>query len=194
MNNSLMRRLDRVNNLLTRLEVFLLSLSTLVLVGVIFVQVICRYVLLIPTAWAEELARYLFVWTSYLGSAYALNEGGHIDGIFLQSKLSITLAQKVSFIKNKKKFIDGLEFIANIITLVFLLYFCFIWAEYLGIMSKSIQTSPTMHIPMFLVYSPVALGSVLMIFHGIYLLLCHITGTPLPKERKNTQSKEVDAV
>lgn len=40
MNNSLMRRLDRVNNLLTRLEVFLLSLSTLVLVGVIFVQVI----------------------------------------------------------------------------------------------------------------------------------------------------------
>ena len=90
MNNSLMRRLDRVNNLLTRLEVFLLSLSTLVLVGVIFVQVICRYVLLIPTAWAEELARYLFVWTSYLGSAYALNEGGHIDGIFLQSKLSIS--------------------------------------------------------------------------------------------------------
>ena len=162
MNNSLMRRLDRVNNLLTRLEVFLLSLSTLVLVGVIFVQVICRYV---------------------------LNEGGHIEVDIVPQ-----LAQKVSFIKNKKKFIDGLEFIANIITLVFLLYFCFIWAEYLGIMSKSIQTSPTMHIPMFLVYSPVALGSVLMIFHGIYLLLCHITGTPLPKERKNTQSKEVDAV
>ena len=34
MNNSLMRRLDRANNLLTRFEVFLLSLSTLVLVGV----------------------------------------------------------------------------------------------------------------------------------------------------------------
>lgn len=189
MKNSLMRRLDRVNNLLTRFEVFLLSLSTLVLVGVIFVQVICRYVLLIPTAWAEELARYLFVWTSYLGSAYALNEGGHIEVDIVPQ-----LAQKVSFIKNKKKFIDGLEFIANIITLVFLLYFCFIWAEYLGIVSKSTQTSPTMHIPMFLVYSPVVLGSVLMIFHGIYLLLCHITGTPLPKERKNTQSKEVDAV
>lgn len=189
MNNSLMRRLDRVNNLLTRLEVFLLSLSTLVLVGVIFVQVICRYVLLIPTAWAEELARYLFVWTSYLGSAYALNEGEHIEVDIVPQ-----LAQKVSFIKNKKKFIDGLEFIANIITLVFLLYFCFIWAEYLGIVSKSTQTSPTMHIPMFLVYSPVVLGSVLMIFHDIYLLLCHITGTPLPKERKNTQSKEVDAV
>ena len=116
MNNSLMRRLDRVNNLLTRFEVFLLSLSTLILVGVIFVQVICRYVLLIPTAWAEELARYLFVWTSYLGSAYALNEGEHIEVDIVPQ-----LAQKVSFIKNKKKFIDGLEFIANIITL-FLLY------------------------------------------------------------------------
>ena len=58
----------------------------------------------------------------------------------------------------------------------------------IGIVSKSTQTSPTMHIPMFLVYSPVVLGSVLMIFHGIYLLLCHITGTPLPKERKNTST------
>ncbi len=104
MNNSLMRRLDRANNLLTRFEVFLLSLSTLVLVGVIFVQVICRYVLFIPTAWAEELARYLFVWTSYLGSAYALNEGGHIEVDIVPQ-----LAQKVSFIKNKKKFMNDLE-------------------------------------------------------------------------------------
>ena len=189
MDNSLIRRYDKVNNLITRFEIFLLSISTLILVGVIFVQVICRYVLYISTAWAEELARYLFVWTSYIGSAYALNEGGHIEVDIVPQ-----LAQKISFIKNKKKFVDGLEFVANIITLIFLLYFCYIWTGYLGIVRNSTQTSPTMHIPMFLIYFPVVLGSVLMIFHDIYLLLCHITGTPLPRERNNNQSEEVDTI
>ena len=38
-----------------------------------------------------------------------------------------------------------------------------------------------MHIPMFLVYLPVPVGSALMIFHGVYLMVCHLTGNPTPK-------------
>jgi hypothetical protein len=57
----------------------------------------------------------------------------------------------------------------------------FIWSQYLGMVAASTQTSPTMHIPMFLVYLPVPVGSALMIFHGVYLMVCHLTGNPTPK-------------
>ena len=170
------RKFDWINSALVHVEVALLSVTTLVLVGAIFVEVLCRYVFFISTAWAEELARYLFVWTSYIGSAYALNEGSHIEVDIVPQ-----LAQKVSVIRDKEKFVRRLEFIATFITVVFLLYFCFIWSQYLGMVAASTQTSPTMHIPMYLVYLPVPVGSALMIFHGVYLMVCHLTGNPTPK-------------
>lgn len=41
-------------------------------------QVIARYFLGSPTIWSEELARFLVVWVTMLGSAYVLEHGGHV--------------------------------------------------------------------------------------------------------------------
>lgn len=55
---------------------------------IIFVQVVLRYVFLSPLRWPEELARYLLIWISLLGSVYALREGLHVSIAFLKDKLS----------------------------------------------------------------------------------------------------------
>ena len=59
-----------VNNKLLGIETFLMALITIALVAAIFIEVVCRYFLFISAAWAEELTRYLFIWLSYIGSAY----------------------------------------------------------------------------------------------------------------------------
>jgi len=41
-------------------------------------EVVARDILQFPTAWAEELSRFLFVWTVFLGSAAAWHRGVHI--------------------------------------------------------------------------------------------------------------------
>ena len=47
--------------------------------GVVFLQVISRYVFSYPFDWPEELARYLFIWVALLGAALALKRGAHFS-------------------------------------------------------------------------------------------------------------------
>ena len=61
------------------LRPFFMALITIALVAAIFIEVICRYFLFISAAWAEELTRYLFIWLTYIGSAYAVYEGSHTE-------------------------------------------------------------------------------------------------------------------
>ena len=52
----------------------------LFMVAAIVWQVFARYVLHAPTIWSEELARFLLVWITMLGSAYVLEHGEHVAG------------------------------------------------------------------------------------------------------------------
>lgn len=47
--------------------------------GVVFLQVISRYVFRHPFDWPEEVARFLFVWVALLGAALALRHGAHFS-------------------------------------------------------------------------------------------------------------------
>jgi TRAP-type transport system small permease protein len=58
---------------------------TAMLVLVVFAQVVFRYVLQLPLTWSEELARYLLIYMTFLGSALLIGEKGHISvDVFVQ--------------------------------------------------------------------------------------------------------------
>ncbi len=157
--------LNNGNKILKNIETFLLAICTITLVAVIFIGVICRYLLFISTAWAEELSRYLFVWLTYIGSAYALSEGGHIEiDIFKQFIISR------KNIKDKDHVLKVFEIMSLICTMSFLLIFSYIFWGYMMRIWGTNQTSPTMHIPMGLVYLPVFVGSLISIYHVLYLI------------------------
>jgi len=48
------------------------------LVGAVLWQVTSRYVFSSPSSWTEELARFLLIWISLLGAAYAFRSGMHL--------------------------------------------------------------------------------------------------------------------
>ena len=63
------------------LRTVLLATGTTLLVamvGVVSVQIVYRYVLGNPLIWTEEIARLLFVWVVFLGSAYAATSSSHL--------------------------------------------------------------------------------------------------------------------
>lgn len=62
-------------------------LCLLVLVVLVFLQVVFRYVH-IPSPWTEELARFAFIYVTFLGSVIALRDGTHIEIDALLATLS----------------------------------------------------------------------------------------------------------
>lgn len=158
-----------VNQRLLGIETFLMALITIALVAAIFIEVVCRYFLFVSAAWAEELTRYLFIWLTYIGSAYAIYDGSHTE---------IDVLKQV-ILKSKSPHRDfslkALELLAILTTFAFLVAFGKIFFDYMMRIWATTQTSPTMHIPMGLVYLPVFIGIVLCALHEIYLFMQCLT-------------------
>ena len=57
------------------------------LVLIMFIQVFFRYVLNNSLSWSEELAKYLFVWMTFLGAALCLRDKAHIGVDYFVSLL-----------------------------------------------------------------------------------------------------------
>ena len=66
--------MDKINKYLKWASI----ISITIMLFIIFLQVIFRYVLHHSLTFSEELARYLFVWTVFLGSAVVAKDNGHI--------------------------------------------------------------------------------------------------------------------
>jgi TRAP-type C4-dicarboxylate transport system permease small subunit len=78
--------MQRLNDLLILFCKITIMIMVPVMTMVIFVQVLLRYVFLSPLGWAEELSRYLMVWISCLGAAYATRSGMHVSIVFLKNR------------------------------------------------------------------------------------------------------------
>ncbi|MCR8551042.1 TRAP transporter small permease [Salipiger sp. P9] len=70
-------------NLEEAVVVFLMTLIT----GLIGLQIFMRYVMGASLSWSEELARYCFIWMSYIGVAYAVRRNVSIATTVLADAL-----------------------------------------------------------------------------------------------------------
>lgn len=118
------------------------------LVGIVFIQVICRYVLGNSLSWAEEFAQMVFVWLIYLGGIIAVRKGINISfDVFLEMlpyKLWVPVFAAGSLV--------SMGF------LVVALYFGFEIAS-----MNMMQSSAIMRVPMGLAYLAVPAGALGMI-------------------------------
>lgn len=125
-----------------------------VMVTVIFLQVIYRYVFKAPLAWSEELARFLFIWVSFIGGALAAMRGGHISVTIFVDLLGDRWGRVVRFVS------------------------CALTSSFFGltvVLTLSVfgklmrQNSPAMELPIAYPYLGIVIGSALMcLFYAIY--------------------------
>jgi len=153
MNKILTILLDRTRKILYYLSVFSIALMLVI----IFLQVISRYLFNHSFEWSEELARFLFVWVVFIGSALIIGDKGHLAVKLLSVKLKGKIASTV------------LNVIIELCSLVFIL----ILITQGGKMTKTMmfQTSPALGIPMGYVYSIIPISGVLMLLYFIKNIL-----------------------
>lgn len=161
------------------LEEFILLPILVFLVCLIFVQVILRFVFSSSLTWAEELARYLFVWLMWFGVSYAARNRTHLRVTMVRDKFPVKISETIELI----------------VTIVWLLFG--IWVAYKGIqMVQSImqykQVSAALQLPMQYAYAGVPLGAGLMCLRLIENMY-HDYVVPLIKHEKISPPTDKEA-
>lgn len=97
-----MKFIELLKNAYKKPVEFICGLLMVAITGVVFLQVISRYVFHHPFDWPEELARFLFVWVALLGAALALKRGAHFSIEALVKRFSmrwrLTIALSINII------------------------------------------------------------------------------------------------
>lgn len=137
---------SRINSLLRLLVIFLLF----IMVVAVFLQVLFRFFLDQPLAWTEELARYLLIWITFLGSAYAMSIRAHIGTEYILKYLSPFMTKVVVVI-------------AAILSTLF--FAVMVQQGYLLSARSMTQTSPTLLLPMGFVYMVIPLSGAVLIMN-----------------------------
>ena len=185
-----------LNQVLNHLEewfiTFLMAGATLI----IFVAVGHRYGAGVPIpgvqdwllglnfGWAQELCIIMFVWMAKFGAAYGVRTGIHVGVDVLINQMKLPL--------RKKFIIFGLLSGATFTAIVATLGFNFIWENGMHYASFSLfgldtgvvpqgPTTPDMEWPTWAVYSAVPLGSSLMCFRFLQVMVIFIRSGELPQ-------------
>jgi TRAP-type C4-dicarboxylate transport system permease small subunit len=126
-------------------EKYLITSALLVMSLVLIAQVVMRYVFRSPFVWSEELARYLLIWLSMMGTSLAVRESRHISVDFLPVFLGPRTYALFATIAH----------IGNLIFCVLMIWYAVpIIIRLAGIG----QLSPSLGIPMWLIYAAVPVG------------------------------------
>jgi len=120
---------------------------------IISTQVLTRYLFGYSAEWAEEAARYLFVWSVFIGGALIMGENGHLAVEFLINRWK---GKKIGVL---------LELFIKLCGYIFILILLTQGYKMAGTMM--FQRSPGLDLPMGIVYAIIPFSSLLMLFYLI---------------------------
>ena len=131
------------------LEEYVLVYSLMVSVALVFVQVVMRRVFNNSLSWSEELARYLYVWQTWLGVSYAARNGTHLRITMLKDRLPAKAQQILEIL----------------VVLVWMGFGIFVIYQGMGVVNTIAsfgQKSSALKIPMQFCYMSIPVGMFLM--------------------------------
>ena len=184
-----------MNKLLDRLEEFIIAALMAVATVVIFISVVHRYasgyeipglqdwLLELNFGWAQEFCIILFVWMAKFGAAYGVRTGIHVGVDILINKLSGTSRAALINI--------GLVCGALFTGLIGLFGALFVWENGMAYETLSLfggdigdfyegPTTPDLEWPTWMVYSAVPLGSFLMCYRFLQVMVSFARTGELP--------------
>ncbi|MDA9669705.1 TRAP transporter small permease [Flavobacteriaceae bacterium] len=141
----------KVNKIIER---FLVLILVGMVLNVIW-QVFTRFFTSSPSAFTNELARYLMIWLGILGAAYISGKQDHVAIDFFVKKLNNSL----------RRFIDRFVLLSTLSFAFFVMIIGGINLVYITL--KLEQYSPSLKIPLALVYSIIPISGLLIIFYKV---------------------------
>lgn len=159
--------MERIDKLLVKILIYFCAVLMFAMATIVTAQVISRYIAGRPFTWSEELARYIFVWMTFLGMAVGVKQGSHVALDILVKKLK-GVSQRVLMIVN------------NLLLLVFGV--CLSASGFELVKLGMLQKSPTLQLPMQYVYAVIPVSGILITYFIIGELIRNIRGKA-PEEK-----------
>ena len=151
-----MSRLQHTVNAVDNILKVLLTIMMALLVVDVTWQVLTRFILPQPSSFTEEVARFLLIWISLIGGAYAYRLNSHLGFDLFVSKMSV----------GKALFIQRL---CCILVAVFAISVLIIGGSNLVSLTWSLgQHSPVLNVPMAGIYLVLPLSGLLFLLYSIY--------------------------
>jgi TRAP-type C4-dicarboxylate transport system permease small subunit len=166
--------LERLSRAIDQASCFFMAIFLSGMVVIIFAQVTWRYMFESSIFWSEELCRYLMIWATMFGAGVCLRRGAHMGVRVVYDLFPAKIRQWTSIV-------------VYVLILVFLSYA--VWYGFSLVKRMWYQISPTLLLPMGMIYAAVPLGAVLMMLHTFALLqrICRMGSIDDPEEGKGAQ-------
>jgi TRAP-type C4-dicarboxylate transport system permease small subunit len=137
------------------------ALMGLAVVNVLW-QVFTRYVLASPSAYTDELSRYLLIWVGLLGAAYAAGKRMHLAIDLLPNKLTGKAHEALALI------IELAIFLFALVVMVFG------GMRLVALQLLLEQTSAALRVPLGYVYLALPVSGLLIMFYATLLMIDHV--------------------
>lgn len=144
----------------------------------VFIQVVMRYAFNNSLSWSEELARFTFLWLSWIGASYAVKERSHFR-----------VEMFANLIKGPAR--KSFEILVLLIWFVFSVIMTYYGTELVLFLQEGGQFSAALEIPMTLPYASVPVGCALMAIRLVIELKKIIKGEYDPSATKDFDLEEV---
>ncbi|MDY7580063.1 TRAP transporter small permease [Herbaspirillum sp. RTI4] len=178
------------NKFLDHLEEWIIATLIATATFIIFLSVVHRFASGVPAfqdftstinmSWAQEACIFMFVWMAKFGAAYGVRAGTHVGVDVLVNRLGPA--------NRRKLILAGLLGGVIFTSVVGTLGASFVWQ-----MAHTEQTSEEMEIPMWIVYLCVPLGSYLMCYRFVQVVVSFWRTGELP-HRDHTQVDGIDPI
>lgn len=156
-----------INRFLNQLEEFLIASFMAVATLITFAAVVMRYTTGSGLDWSQELTIYLFIWMAKFGAAYGVRTGIHIGVDFLVNWVRPAIRRAIVML-------------ALLLGMIFTASITFFGARWVIFIYGTGQVSPDMELPMWIVYLAIPLGSGLMCYRFLQVLIGFIKHGDLP--------------
>ena len=164
--------LNRIERALVACNRWVLIVLLLLMACIVFANVVLRYTTGDSLVWAEEVARHLMIWGTFLGAGLVLRFGGHVAIDNLHQAVSTPVARALRTVVAL-----GIGAFALVMTYSSILY---VWAT-------RFQTTAATDIPMSWVYSAMPVGFFLIFIHLLFIVRGYVT------QGAYAESAEMDA-
>lgn len=119
----------------------------------VILQVVFRYAIQSSLSFSEELARFLFVWSTFLGTAIALSRRAHVSIEIIVANLPRKIKKAVILVTNSVGFV---------------FFSILIWYGIKMSLRTVDQTSAAMGLPMCFVYAAVPVSGLILLLNLVY--------------------------
>lgn len=145
------------------------AISLLATTAIVFFSALSRYIFSYGVTGSEELARLLMITMTFLGAYVLLRQDRHVNVDILNIAISPAI----------QRILRGATALTGTLLMLYLAWWS--W-QLVSFSANTGQRAPTLPVPRYFFFLPIAVGSSLMVLAGIDKLVRAITNTlpPLP--------------